>query len=379
MGKAKIDITGSYTVQGEKGPLFSSAPTISLFSDGRLACCLREGTTKVSADGIQRLFWSDDKGRTWTEGNSPTKSDSEKNKDFEYRKCYIREISRDQYKAIYTKIDCSASREGTFNLKHDGGLPRIKCMVESTDGGETWSEPAVISNDSDIIIHDEILADGFLVMPDSGEFVLAFETWKGWDGVFKFGQSPYCGVLISKDQGKTWDEIAFNANDPANHIYYGDQKTCILEDGSLFSTFWTYDYFNNKDYNNHISISADGGRTWSGLTETNLHGQIACPLDMGHGMMLCTYNDRHSQKPGVKAVLSYDRGKTWDTQNQVTVWDPMIKSRDDEKKTLFQSIVDYSFGTPDITRISEDEAACAYYCSNGKNTYVRVSIIKLDR
>jgi len=116
-------------------------------------------------------------------------------------------------------------------------------------------------------------------------------------------------VIRSTDMGRTWGSPAVLAADPENKI--GFAEPCLLRTrrGELIAMLRTEGYL-------YQSNSSDNGRTWSQPAKTEMWGFRAHLLELRDGPILCTYSYR--RKPfGLRASISNDGGKTWDTQKEI--------------------------------------------------------------
>lgn len=382
MNKIELILEGSSIVCGDSDPLTSSKyytwTSLTKCMDGTVLCCAREGSGKNSSDGRIKMYRSDDKGKSWTEGVSPAKKDSTKNPEYEYRVCNITETGNIELTAIYLKINRGDTAKKLFDPIDDGILPAEMVIVKSYDRGKTWSSPKSM----DLIVpgYDGVVMadDGCVVLPDGGMLVPA-ETWKKPGQDFIRGYTQQARVFISRDSGETWTESYVNAIDSEGSNCFYDQRLCFVEEGILTSLMWTHDYKKHIDLNMHVVYSYDYGKTWTNPIDTGLSAQISCPVDLGDGILMTVYNCRKGVQ-GVKAVLSYDSGKTWDMDGEIFLWRLGLvhaESENKEKKITYDDISGYLFGHPDVIRLSNDEFLAAHYLSNSKHTYIKSYIIRI--
>ena len=66
------------------------------------------------------------------------------------------------------------------------------------------------------------------------------------------------------------------------------------------------------------SISDDFGKTWTFPEKTTMWGCPAHLLYLKNGSLLCAYGYRRNPW-GVRACLSYDRGKTWNIKKEIII------------------------------------------------------------
>lgn len=201
-------------------------------------------------------------------------------------------------------------------------------VVFSEDHGRTWSsektsvpsDPLPRGGTADAVVE---LGDGTLIM--------------GFYGA-DFGDNV-CQAYssISRDGGLTWGETALIAEDPERSTSFEEPAICELDDGSLIAVLragepGNYGYL-------HTAFSYDGGRSWGELTKTGMWGHPPCINRLHDGRLLCCYGYR--QEPfGVRASLSEDGGKTWDTGAEI-----VIRDDGDSRDVGYPSTVQLSDGS----------------------------------
>jgi predicted neuraminidase len=177
-------------------------------------------------------------------------------------------------------------------------------LMTSDDNGQTWSKPKKMGTDARLgdgnpnllgpVKNKPIqLPDGSIVCPSSSEH-------KGWRVHFE----------ITKDGGKTWEVIGpihdaskFNAIQPSI-LTYADGKMQILcrTQESVLGQSW----------------SADGGKTWSEVTATELpnpnSGTDAVTLADGRQLLVYNHTTRQGGFPSGRNMLNVavsKDGKSW--------------------------------------------------------------------
>jgi hypothetical protein len=126
-------------------------------------------------------------------------------------------------------------------------------------------------------------------------------------------------ALRSTDGGRSW-ELSRIATATAS-VGFSEAFLTRLRDGRILALVRA----NAGDANLHRSVSADGGRTWSDLERTPVEGYPAHVIRLRSGALLCVYARRwHPQ--GVRAVLSYDEGQTWDVEREKVLRDDAVGS-----------------------------------------------------
>ena len=208
--------------------------------------------------------------------------------------------------------------------------------------------------------------------------MLAFETWKPYDDQGPAKQSAM--ALFSSDGGSTWCSPIVVADGMPEHVYYWDMRIIGLGESRFFVTFWTHDWQHNKDLPIHWAASEDGGKTWTKPHSTGIEGQISCAAHLGGETIFLVYNRRHAERPGIMGILSHDRGGTWDTKNQVMIWDAQgqanIGTRSGEN--VFADMATFAFGKPNAERLHDGNILVSFWCTHKCVTHIRWAQIHVD-
>ena len=264
------------------------------------------------------------------------------------------------------------TRDGDFHIGERGRL----VFVTSSDGGESWSHAAVISEEGPDNRNPAlgVAADGTLL----AGFIRADRYTEGnWDPNKDPGGRTPMYISRSLDGGATWSEAELvdgqgreewrgsgrSGPDDAHRYYSPFGKMVTLPDGTLLMA---YHVDRRRSSASFLLRSRDGGCTWvdpvtifDGLDETAIchlgGGRVLAMLrgvnegerglwrsvsdDLGYtwsepwqvtadqehpgdvirlqdGRLLLTYG-RRVPPYGIQGMLSSDDGKTWDTDNKL--------------------------------------------------------------
>ena len=201
----------------------------------------------------------------------------------------------------------------------------------SRDHGRSWSaEPAIVSlpgwENMYNLRRAFQLADGTIIMP-----VTVGYPWR----------TRYVGLFRSWDDGATWRDPSYVAEDPAGRAHYGSGVgywepamaaapgghllcVCVLDDRSsapqrtaghapgqaLFAPSDALPVLMRAH-------STDSGFTWSVPQETGLLGDFPSVVGLPDGRMLLTHTQRRSESRVVLAHLSDDGGLSWELAETV--------------------------------------------------------------
>ncbi|MCF7837418.1 MAG: glycoside hydrolase [Candidatus Marinimicrobia bacterium] len=370
--RARIQVTDSCVAAGDVTPtadsLFHTFPSLTRCSDGAFLCATLVGSEKSGPDGRIRLFRSADGCRNWSPVPSPTAADEAENPGWGYLVCHIAETEPGRLLAAYLRADRFDAAQPLFHPQTSGMQRTVVRLCDSEDNGRSWSAP----RDLDYRLPDLIVPGRFVHLPD-GALGMPFEVWHEWDNGWREG--PSTRLARSSDLGRSWPEAGLIARDADRALIYGDPRVTELADGRLVALLWAYNIKTEKDLPVHRAESADSGRTWSGVQETGLAAQITSPVSLRRGLMLAVYQKRFGADAGLRALLSYDEGKSWDVQTDVPLWE---MGHHTDANNPFSGYQEYAFGYSLVLRLGPEEAMVSFWVSNGKTTYVRLIRVTVE-
>lgn len=118
-------------------------------------------------------------------------------------------------------------------------------------------------------------------------------------------------LLRSEDNGENWEFMTIG-RDPDGMVGFGETALGQADNGDIIAMMrsqhpYTWKYL-------YCVRSTDLGKTWSEPINTGINGHPAHLLRLKNGHLLCSYGYREDPM-GIRAVFSYDNGKTWDLDN----------------------------------------------------------------
>ncbi|WP_164842333.1 sialidase family protein [Actinoplanes solisilvae] len=196
----------------------------------------------------------------------------------------------------------------------------------STDGGRTWSEAAEV---------------GTAMTADEGRFAPAAQAWAASHGGAAelpngdvllpiYGRKPgqefeQATVVRSTDGGRTWPVGNEVVVADSEGVWFQEPTLTVLEDGEVVALLRvTLDRKYSPADRAWLSRSTDGGHTWSEPQPTDMPASSHHALRLHSGEVLVTYGDvsrRFSEHRATTGRLVRDPGKSWDGYGDVQLYD----------------------------------------------------------
>ena len=292
----------------ERSFVFEEAPfaechasTVVEVGPGNLLCAWFAGTAEGKKDvGIWLSHWD---GGQWSEP---------------------REIAADPRQPCWNPVLFRTTEDETLLFYKAGPSPSnwTGLLKRSTDGGQTWSEP-------------EWLPAGILgpiknkpAQLESGEILCgsSVESYQAWA----------CWAEITPDAGRTWSKHG--------PIFVPGKPFGIIQPGVVDLGGGRIRFFCRSRGMGRIvtASSADGGRTWSEATLTDLPNPNSGidALSFDDGRVALIYNHSDNARHPINLAASSDGGDTWG--------DPLILE-DEEGELSYPAIIQASDGVLHMT------------------------------
>ncbi|MGY3261517.1 sialidase family protein [Frigoribacterium sp. 2355] len=275
-GRLRPDAAGRAWAYLPTATVQSHAANLAELPDGRLACVWFGGTQEGVSD--IHVWCSVLDGEVWSEpvrlSDDPARS--------EQNPVLFTAPSGDVW-LLYT-----AQRAGN----QDSAEVRRRI---STDGGATWAEPATLfaaDETGGVFVRQPpvVTRAGDLLVPVFRCVTTPGQAW--------VGDHDTSSVMISRDGGSTWGEVAVPGSTGAVHMNVHE-----LPDGSLLALFrsrWADAV--------HASRSTDGGLHWSAPVPTELPNNNSSVqwVPLADGRLAIVYNHRRADATTPRRLGLYD-------------------------------------------------------------------------
>lgn len=276
-------------------------------------------------------------------------------------------VTRDNVFGSYDDHALHVAPDGTIYLswlaeaKHDTSHTYF---ARSTDGGKTWSTPAIIDLDASCPCCRTSMASG----PDGALYV-------AWRKRFPSAQGEQRDIVIAKsaDKGTTWSAPARVHVDAWQVSYCPDAGPSVKVggDGVVHIAWWTG---KEGSAGTQYAQSSDGGRTFSAPVALGLgqhsraaHIQLALGNDTDSHTVVAAWDDGTRQIPQIVLRVSRDGGRSFG---------PAEGASDEGSQagypvvTLQRDTIMLAWQERSLAAAAADSAASATKDKNDASTYV---------
>ena len=348
-------------------------PNVVPLGQGQVLCFYRIGQAFYSSDGRLAKLRSKDGGQTWGQDGFvwDPRNDSSP---YDYTAPHGTRLRDGTLLLVANRRDASDPNRLLFN-PDTGGVPSSDVVLfRSSDSGRSWSDPEVLALPGDGLVD----APSQIIELNSGRWFLACEVWKGWKDTRPLHIKGF--AVFSDDSGHTWgDRLHFPSAADSEKMYSHTRYTRML-DGRICALQMTKDIGGSKNFDLYFTISDESGTQWTYPQPTGLPGQTSWVAHLGGGTLAAVYTRRQGMKPGILAILSEDGGKTWDTHDQLMLWDavgqeylglqhePSYPSKHDN----------IAFGKPNLARLADGSLVASWWCTQACVTHTRFAKLRVE-
>jgi len=340
-------------------------PLPCVSATGRWLCAFRAAPSKQRNAGQRVLLtWSDDQGRSWQDPIEPFKPTTVDGKLGRMRFAGLTGLDSGRLLAAINWVEHTDPELPYFNEATEGLLDTRIFLSTSDDDGASWSP--LRRMDTAPFPPPTPLTGPILSLP-TGELAIQFELNKPYTDPNPWQHASV--LMFSMDGGQTWPRHCIIAQDPANRIFYWDQRPSVLPDGHLFNIFWTFDREAAAYRNIHACESWDGGRIWSEPRDTGIPGQPGPVFPLGDGTLAMPCVDR-TGPPAIKVHRSRNGGRTWLPEDALLLYASSGTSQTVEKASMrdaWSEMYAFSVGLPNAAALPGGGALLVYYAGPETN------------
>ena len=353
---AAIEVVDHYVVYENPRPQNRARhgyfPGLVKLPSGELLALFALGEAFEAADVTTVVTRSHDQGRTWNlEGPLHQKGDAHRY-DSDYLKPTLLSNGRLialGYRFHRTDPDQTiANTDPNFDGLRDGD----NLVSFSDDEGQTWSHPEIIPRTRPELIE----RSGPAIQLRSGVLLGAGSLFPGWDGS---NPSGFVGALLrSEDDGNTWDDRTNFFEDPAGRYAPSEPRLCEMQDDRIVSLNWMMDHIEGTNTTNHVTVSHNGGATWSDPIDTGVRAQASNLIHWADDLLLTVHCHREGEDVGLYVRIVDFSDDRWRTVEETKVWGNAPSMKVAAYATMGQNL---RFGQASLLRLDNDEFLATHW------------------
>ena len=247
--------------------------------------------------------------------------------------------------------------EPIVNPDTDGLRDGDNLVSFSRDEGHTWSSLRTIPR-----THPELVeTSGPSIELRNGTILVAGSLFPLWDGTHPSG---HLGVLLrSRDKGETWDDETTFFRDPEGHFMPSEPRLCEMQDGRIVALLWTMDHIAGKNLPNHVTVSHDGGVTWSDMINTGIKAQASNLMHLGGDLLLTIHCHREGETGLFVRIVDF-AGDRWRTVEESCIWNNTVSSKVGSYARMALSL---KFGQASLLALDNSELLATHWAvGNGQ-------------
>ncbi|NDV00250.1 sialidase family protein [Pseudoroseicyclus tamaricis] len=227
-------------------------------------------------------------------------------------------------------------------------LPLVTKAAWSSDDGATWSVPRPFDADAPLELSGPALvtSDGRLLAAGA-PFHLGTEGHEGW-------------LIESRDGGGSWQRLSVFYRSPGGRVAPWECRLAELGPGRIAVLFWAYDTAADRNLDNHLVLSEDGGQSFGPALATGIMGQASnlMPLNLtppGESEILTIHCHR---APPVSLTLRR-LALTGEVREEADIF--TAEAMGAATGNISAQFGSLKFGQPSLTRLSQTEALAAWW------------------
>lgn len=327
-------------------------PGLVTLPSGELLALFILGEALEAADVTTVITRSRDGGRTWDlEGPLYEKTDADR-----YNSDYLKPtlLNDGRLMALGYNFHRTDPDQTLVNPdpEIDGTRDGDNLVSFSQDGGHTWSHPRIIPR-----THPELIEQsGPAIQLRSGALLGAGSLFPRWDGS---NPSGCIGVLLrSEDNGETWDDDTRFFEDPTRRYAPAEPRLCEMQDDRVVSLNWMMDHLSGTNLTNHITVSHDGGASWSGPIDTGVGGQASNLMHWEDDILLTIHCHREGQDIGLFVRVVDLAGDQWRIAEEAKIWGNAPAMKVGGYSTMGQNL---RFGQASLLRLDDGDILATHW------------------
>jgi hypothetical protein len=343
-------------------------PSVLQLASGTLLATARHGSGKDGDDDAIAVFADHGDGGGWVVYSPLPPAPELDGRKGSLKLAYLTELRPGILLAAAMWVDRSTyPGKPLFDPVTEGCLPMAILLSRSDDNGQSWSAWRHIELPE--ALGPPSLTSPLVLLGD-GRLAMSIESNKHYEDSGVWHQQAV--LLLSADDGVTWQPPHIAASDPTGRIFNWDLRVAAAPDGRLVSFAWTFDRQANVYRNIHRRISADAGISWSAPEDIGVADQAARPAILPDGRLVLAWVDRFGSR-AIHARMAERIDAPFPPETDLTLYQHVVPI-DAGGSTLGAALADmemWSFGLPSATALSNGDVLLVYYAGTAQQLDIR--------
>ena len=239
------------------------------------------------------------------------------------------------------------------NTETDGLRGGDNLVSFSRDEGHTWTRPRVISR-----THPELIETSGPSLQLRRDTILVagslFPMWE--DGT---NPSGVVGVLLrSDDGGESWNDDTIFFRDQAGRYAPSEPRLCELQEDRVVALCWTMDHVQATNLANHVTVSHDGGMSWSEPIDTGIQAQASNLIHWEDDLLLTIHCHREGDDIGLYVRVVNFANDRWQVIDELNIWENAPAMKVAAYATMAANL---KFGQPSLLRLDNGDVLATYW------------------
>lgn len=343
-----VEIGETFTIYENPAPLLVSRqavfPGLAKLANGELLALFSIGQAFDAADMRAYVSTSQNNGQAWS-------------KPVLLHDGHASEIESESFKPLRLS-DGSLLAAGYVFVRPDAltpivdpdtfeVLPLRNKVSFSNDDGANWSVPETFSVDG-----APLELSGPPIETASGTLLAAAAP-------FHLGATGHEGWIISsEDSGRNWQKRSTFFRSNNSEIAAWECRLAELAPDRIAVLFWAYDNQAQRNLNNHLVLSSDGGHIFAPAIDTLISGQASNLLALGPNNLLTIHCHREASIGLIVRELALE-DQTVEIAGEYPIF--MQNLMGSSTGNISQQFGSLKFGQPSLLRTGQTEMLAAWW------------------
>lgn len=362
----RIVLKDSFTIYENPAPLLVSRqavfPGLVRFDDGELLAMFSIGQAFDAADMLAYTSRSTNGGRSWSPPEPMFQDRPDEQLESEsFKPVQLPDGTLVATGYVFVRPDMVTPivDPETFEL-----LPLRNKVSVSRDRGRTWSEPLAFSVEGQPLeLSGPAIALGTgRLLAAAAPFHLGTDNHEGW-------------IIASDDAGQNWRRLSVFFRSLGRNVAPWECRLCDLGNERVAVLFWAYDTLQQRNLDNHIAISSDGGQSFAPAIPTGIRGQASNLMPLGPDRLLTIHCHREDPVSLTVRVLRLREGSAAVESACALFAGAALASRTEDIAQQFGSL---KFGQPSLLRVSDRHVIAACWLVENCQHVIKGYTLQLD-